>query len=240
MAGEDQGQGRETAGDLFAKFPFFAAIPPEARLAISRRCVRKSYGPGEVLIGHKDSSRDVLFLDSGKARVNIFSTGGKQVSFRDVSAGAIFGELSAIDGQQRSASVECVTACAAITMPRQVFLESMEQHPPFMRAVLAHLTSQIRSLTSRVYEFSTRSVRNRVQAELLRIAGDPPPNANEVTIDKMPTHKDIADRISTHREAVTRELGSLEHAGLVAKEGRKLRLLNVKRLRMLAEEPSAD
>jgi hypothetical protein len=39
---------------------------------------------------------------------------------------------------------------------------------------------------------------------------------------------------------VTRELGWLEQSGLIAKEGRALRLLDVRRLRLLAEEPADD
>ncbi|MDF2766026.1 MAG: Crp-like helix-turn-helix domain, partial [Rhodospirillales bacterium] len=51
---------------------------------------------------------------------------------------------------------------------------------------------------------------------------------------------EIASRISTHREAVTRELGRLEHEGILAKEGRTLRIRDVARLRRLVEEFSAD
>jgi len=102
------------------------------------------------------------------------------------------------------------------------------------------LTKQVRRLTSRVVEFSTLAVRNRVQAELLRLAGALPPGANAAMLSPAPTHAEIASRISTHREAVTRELSWLEERGIIAKEGRTLRLKDLGKLRMLAAEDSDD
>jgi hypothetical protein len=108
-----------------------------------------------------------------------------------------------------------------------------------MLAVMKHLTGQVRSLTDRVFEFSTLAVRNRVQTELLRLAGEGAVG-NEAVLSPAPTHAEIASRISTHREAVTRELGWLEEKGFIAKEGRVLRVKNLAGLRRLVEEFAAE
>jgi len=101
---------------------------------------------------------------------------------------------------------------------------------------MMHLTKQVRTLTGRVVEFSTLAVRNRVQAELLRRAGDVPPTVNQAALSPAPTHAEIASRISTHREAVTRELSWLEDHGVIAKEGRTLRIKDLAKLRQMAAE----
>ena len=68
----------------------------------------------------------------------------------------------------------------------------------------------IRSLTTRVYElFSTLAVNNRIQAELLRLASFTCQGGNSARIAPAPTHVEIASRVSSHREAVTRELNRL-------------------------------
>ena len=129
-------------------------------------------------------------------------------------------------------------ALAAI-MPRKAFLRALGDHPAFMMAVMKHLTGQVRTLTARVFEFSTLAVRNRVQTELLRLAGAAP-GSNEAVLSPAPTHAEIASRISTHREAVTRELGWLEEKGFIAKEGRVLRVKDLAGLRKLVEEFSGE
>ena len=219
---------------------FFSDLDDATLAAVGAACRTRKFPARQVMIGHKDQSFDVLFLLAGLARVSIYSAGGRQVSFRDIRPGAIFGELSAIDGHARSASVECVDPCTAVIMPRQAFLQALAEHPPFMMAVMRHLTAQVRNLTERVFEFSTLAVRNRVQAELLRLAGNPASPAREAVLSPAPTHADIASRISTHREAVTRELNRLEHEGILAKEGRTLRIRDLARLRRLIEEFSGE
>ena len=226
--------------DALRNVEFFRELSDDAFLAVSRSCHRKAFAARELIIGQEDRSFDVLFLLTGAARVNIYSLSGRRVSFRDITEGAIFGELSAIDGEPRSASVDCVAACTAAIMPRKAFLQALCDHPPFMMAVMKHLTKQMRRLTARVVEFSTLAVRHRIQAELLRLAGALPSGANTAILSPAPTHAEIASRISTHREAVTRELSWLEDKGIIAKEGRTLRLKDLGKLRMLAGEDSED
>jgi hypothetical protein len=96
-------------------------------------------------------------------------------------------------------------------------------HPSVMLAVLHHLTARIRELTERVFEFSTLAVRNRVHAELVRLAREHG-GGKQAVIRPAPTHSEMASRISTHREAVTRELSRLHELGIIAREGRALRV----------------
>lgn len=135
--------------------------------------------------------------------------------------------------------MESLGQCLVAVMPRQVFLKALRDQPTFMMAVMVHLTQQIRRLTDRVFEFSTLAVRNRVHAELLRIAL-PLKIHNDAILSPAPTHEEIASRISTHREAVTREMARLEESGLLRKEGRTLRIENLDRLHRLVEEGSED
>jgi CRP-like cAMP-binding protein len=224
-----------TAGPYtLKKVAFFSGLNDSAFDALDALCHRRSYEAGALIIGQLDQTFDVLFLLSGRARVNIYSVDGQRVSFREITPGAIFGELSAIDGQPRSASVEAVEKSSVVQMPQKVFLKALCEYPEFMTAVMRHLTQQIRRLTERVFEFSTLAVRNRVHAELLRIATGQA-TGNEAYLTPQPTHQEIASRISTHREAVTRELARLEEAGLIAKHGRSLHIRNVAELRRLVE-----
>jgi len=225
--------------EAFRRIPLFADLHQDALHALSKLSHHQNFLAGEMMIGHQDQSFDVLFLISGHARVNIYSSTGKRVSFREIREGAIFGELSAIDGHPRSASVEAITACSAVVVPRQAFLKTVREEPVFMLSVMVHLTTVIRLLTERVFEFSTLAVRNRVHAELLRIAGDVG-GGNEARLSPPPTHEEIASRISTHREAVTRELARLEEMGLVAKESRVLRIKDLAALHRLLEQGTVE
>ena len=214
-----------------------AGLGEEELSALAQRCSWGTFHAGNLIIGQHDESRDVLFLISGLARVNVYSASGKQVSFRDIRPGAIVGELSAIDSKPRSADVEAIKDCVFFIMPIGVFRAAMADHPSFAESLLVHLVTQVRSLTERVFEFSTLAVRGRVRTELLRLARQRPAgDADTVVLSPAPKHAEIAHRISTHREAVTRELSRLEELGVIAREGRSLRIRDLAALKELSED----
>ena len=98
----------------------------------------------------------------------------------------------------------------------------------------------IRALTSRVYEFSTLAVNNRIQAELLRLANLAPQGGNAARIAPAPTHVEIASRVSTHREAVTRELNRLSRMGLIERRDGTLLVKDLDRLAKMVHEASGE
>lgn len=221
--------------DALRSFAFFSALKPADFAELSQRCIVRDYGARDLIIGHTDQTFDVLFLLRGVVRISIYSVDGQKVSFRDMKAGAIFGELSAIDGRPRSASVECAEPCVVAVMRQQHFLSAIATHPDFTMAVLRHMTGYVRVLTERVFEFSTMAVNKRLHAELLRMAEQAAGGAPQVVLSPAPTHAEFASRISTHREAVSREFSLLETRGLVIKEGRKMKIPSLANLRALIE-----
>ena len=83
----------------------------------------------------------------------------------------------------------------------------MLSEPSVVVATLRHVAAEMHRLSERVFEFSTMVVQNRIHAELLRLAGEARQRHDEVVLSPAPSLSDIANRISTHREAVSRELG---------------------------------
>jgi CRP-like cAMP-binding protein len=218
----------------------FADLSPEAIEQIERRCTWKRYAPGEPILDYLDASADVFFLTLGEVRVTIYSSSGKAVSFREMPAGEIFGEFPAIDGGSRSASVEAHTNCLVASMSGASFREMLCSEPALALALLPRLTRTIRTLTTRVYEFSTLAVNNRIQAELLRLASLGAKNGNTARIVPAPTHVEIASRISTHREAVTRELARLARIGIIERRRGTLLIKNVDRLAAMVRDATGE
>ncbi len=129
-------------------------LSPEALKRVEESCSWRRYEPGEPIVEYLDRSDDVFFLVSGEARVIVYSLAGKVVSFHDLKPGDLFGELPAIDGKPRSASVESRTSCLVASMKSPTFLQLLEQEPVVLKGVLKQLVSTIRRLSTRVYEFS--------------------------------------------------------------------------------------
>ena len=204
--------------------------------ALAKRCSWRRYEAQEQIIHYHDQSRDVYFVVEGEVRAITYSLEGKEVTYRDIAAGEMFGEFAAIDGEPRSANVVALMPSYVAAMPAACFWEVLERHPSAAAFTLKLLTRQVRALTERVFEFSTLAVKNRIHAELLRLAGDHMTGDTTATIVPAPTHADIASRISTHREAVTRELNELSRQGLIKRDHGSLVILDVPRLKRMVDE----
>lgn len=196
-----------------------SGLPRRILSRIERSCLWSTYAAESIVLSFQDSSNDVFFVVRGQVRAVIYSGTGSQVSFRDLGEGAMFGELAALDGAPRSACIETLETSLIARMPKDVFWTLIDKEPGFRRTVFQHLVKLVRALTDRIVEFSTMSVSSRFQAELLRLALEHPVNNGRVLISKPPTHTDLANRIATTREAVTREFGRLCRKGIIEKQG---------------------
>ena len=217
-----------------------AGLSPEARERLQKRCTWRRCRPGEPIVGYLDASDDVFFIVDGEVRVTIYSVAGRAVSFRSLGPGEVFGEYPAIDGGPRSASVEAARSSLIASIPAAAFQELLQTEPKVAQALLPQLVTKIRGLTTRVYEFSTLAVNNRIQAELLRLASLAPREGKGAQIIPAPTHVEIASRVSTHREAVTRELNRLSRIGIIGRKRGALLVKDVDRLAEMVHEATGE
>jgi CRP/FNR family transcriptional regulator, cyclic AMP receptor protein len=157
-----------------------------------------------------------------------------------IKAHAMFGEIAAIDRKERSASVEALERCTVASLSADDFEQLMLSEPSVAIATLRHVVAHVRRLSERVFEFSTLAVQNRIHAELLRLARGVSQEHAQVTLSPAPSLSDIADRISTHREAVSRELSRLKAIGLLRRERGNLVITNIRKLSELVGEAKAE
>ena len=230
----------ESFSQSFEKIALLRCLAPEAIARIQARCNWKRYEAGELILDYLDQSNDVFFITEGQARVAIYSMQGKAVTFNDLAAGELFGEIAAIDGAPRSASIEARTSCCVASMSGSAFTEMLKSEPYVALSLLRHFAAKIRALTTRVYEFSSLDVANRTRAELLRLARLAPRQGKSANITPIPTHAEIASRISTHREAVTREFNRLAKLGVIQRQGSMLVVKDVDRLEDMVHEASGE
>lgn len=224
---------KETA---ISRVKIFGDLDDETAIALSSQCRWTRLGPNSLIVEQSDDTTDLFLIAEGRVRAKKFSLSGKEVSFVDLTEGDVFGEFSAIDHQPRSASVVTLTDCVVGRISAEAFRRIVAEHPEVSLRVIEMLVAKIRELSGRVFEFSALAVRNRIHAELLRLAHNGDPDADTAIIDDLPTHYEIATRISTHREAVTREFNTLEAKGIIRAERGRIVVLDLKALRSMVDK----
>jgi CRP-like cAMP-binding protein len=215
---------------------------PDATLArVARMCSWRRYEADQAVITRSSASRDLCIIVSGRVRITIYTASGRQVTFRDLAEGETVGEIAAIDGGARSVDVVALTDVLVAAMTPADLRDLLRESPVVADRFTRHLAQLIRSLTETVIELSTLGVVNHIHADLLRLAregGGKPMVA--CLLSPAPRHADIAARVSTTREQVTREMSALAKRGFLGKHPEGLMVCDVSALERLVERASHD
>ena len=204
-----------TSAANIGRIALFRDLTESQRATLAGRCRWNEIVAGHGIIGHDDETREVFLIASGRVRAKRFSAAGREVSYVDIGEGEVTGEFSAVDGKPRASAVVALTDCLVGHMPAEVFLAAVGEHPALARRLIESLVAKARRMSDRIFEFSALAARGRIHAELLRLADEAGVADDRAAIGPAPTHYEIAARISSHREAVTRELNDLEADGLI-------------------------
>jgi CRP-like cAMP-binding protein len=188
---------------------------------------------GAELVSAQDMTDEVYLLLEGNARVVFYSGDGRSVDFAEAGPGDLLGFIAAIDGNPRTASVVARSEMRVAVAPARAFSDLLNDRA-FADAIMKALILQMRGLSERVIEFSTLLARERLARELLRQTQGQ--NGETARLAPAPTHYDLAARISTHREAVSRELSRLAKKGIVQRQNGAL-LVNRAALEAALERP---
>lgn len=218
----------------FERFALFEGLTPSSGDLLTAKVNWRTFIAGDVVLSDKESSDDVFLIAEGAVIARTFSISGKEVNFAKFGRGEIFGEFSAIDQRERSASVVTVAACVIGQMRSASFRDLILADPVFALRFCEHLVAKNRQVSQRLFEYAALSVSQRICKELLRLAEPDPQGA--LVIDLLPTHQYMANSLGTHREAVSRELSRLTTQGLLQASGRRLVITNAETLASLASD----
>lgn len=213
-----------------------SSLSTEARRDFEKSCRWRRFQAPEQIIDQENEDRDVYFLASGKVRVLNFTLQGREVTLEELVAGTYFGELAALDGRPRSASVMALEPSDVAKMAPARFLKLLEMHPTVALKVMVNLAAVIRASTERIIDLSTLSANDRVHGELLRRAATGMRENGQVVVTPIPVHSDMASRAGTTRETVARVLNELARKGIVRREKDALVIRDEAALREMVEE----
>lgn len=221
-----------------ADIDLFEGLTPTDIAPIDAQCNWKTYRAGEEIFNRATADRNVFFVSEGRVRIVNYSVSGREVAYAEVPAGTYFGELSAIDGEPRSANIVALDDCVLGSLDRQYFLEVLEHHPKMSLRILSKLAGIVRSCDERIMDLATLSAYQRVYRKLLDLTRQDPVRPDSWLIYPLPTQAIIAAQASTTRETVARVLGQLSTEEIVERKGKTLYIRDKDKLEILAERVS--
>jgi CRP/FNR family cyclic AMP-dependent transcriptional regulator len=211
---------------------FVDELSPAVRAELERLGGRRSFAAGETLFLEGDPAGEVLVLLSGEVKISVVSVDGRDVILDVLEPGCLIGELSAIDGEPRSATVAALAGVEVLAVAAGPFNEFLDRHPDVLRQLLLEVIHRLRVRVRHQLEFGAGDALGRVCARLAEFADRYGQDEAGVTALSSPVSQtDLAAWTGLSREAVVKALRALRQLGWIENRGRKIVIRDLEGLR---------
>lgn len=218
-----------------AAIHLLASLTEEERADVERNCAWRRFEKGQTVVERGSDNHDVFFIANGDVEIVNYSLSGRPIAFARLGPGDYFGELSAIDGEPRSATVVASSDCLLGSLTQRHFLELASSRPEIGLAVMRRLATIIRACDERIVDLATLGAMQRVVSEICKAARPDPVTPGSWLIYPCPTQREFAARASTTRETVARVFSQLLESGQIRRKGRTVYLSDKDQLEALAQ-----
>ena len=209
----------------------FSALPrDEIDLIASLSAVRVAQR-GELICTQRNAADPVCFVISGRFQLSLCRQFRKQLLLRMAGPGEHFGELYALTGLSLELLARAETETRYVEMSSEDFLRLLRELPGLSLKLLEKTAGLSLAQIERIFELSALHLRDRIRAEILRLAGAAGSQDAPLVIRPAPTHEMFASLVGGTREGVTRELRTLTKLGIISVGRREITITDVDRLR---------
>jgi CRP/FNR family cyclic AMP-dependent transcriptional regulator len=201
--------------------------------AIARR---QTVERGDVILALGDAADRVVILESGRVKVSVPTTTGREAVLTFRGPGALLGDLALVDESPRSATVTAIESVEMLVVAASSFRGYLGSHPDVALVMLATLSSRLRESDRRLAEYATADTLGRVCARLVELCetqGDVD-GADGVQITLPITQEELAGWIGASIESTAKSLRSLRSLGWVATGRRSIEVYDLAAIRSRA------
>jgi CRP/FNR family transcriptional regulator, anaerobic regulatory protein len=203
-------------------------LSPESKAALAALPTRKVAG-GTVLFRPGDVAQGFVVVLSGRIEVRLTAASGREILLYAVEPGesCVQTTLGLMGDEPYSGEAVTVTEARVALIPRPLFLRLLDEDHGFRRFVMNAFGQRMAELTHLLEQVAFGRVEVRLAGALIDLAADGVVEA---------TQAEIAARIGSAREVVSRRLEAFERHGWVSVERGHVRLRDLAELRRLADQ----
>lgn len=215
---------------VLAALPYLASVPRGELGRLAGRCAWRTIARGGSVFREGEPARGLFVITEGRVKLSRLSPAGREQVLHVEGAGASLGEVPVFDGGGYVATAVALTAARLLFVERQALFALCRRRPDVALGIIAVLARRLRRFAALIEDLSLRDVTERLAGFLLAEAS----RAGADGVFEIGTQDEVAARLGTVRELVSRSLVRLTRAGLIARSNRRVRLLDPARVRRLA------
>ncbi len=196
--------------------PLFTSFPEEQLRTLTTMVTRRSAPRSTTIMAGGDATDSLYIVLSGRLKVMMSDSDGKEVILSILGPGEFFGEMGLIDDEPRSASVVTIEPCELLAISKRDFKKCLTDNAEMSMAVMRGLVRRLREADRKIGSLALLDVYGRVARLLLDMAENV--NGEKVVTKRLPK-QDIAKMIGASREMVSRVMKDLQTGGYIEMRG---------------------
>jgi CRP-like cAMP-binding protein len=198
------------------RLPLFTDLSETQLATVAAHATLRRYEAGEFVFSEGDSCRELFIVREGTVRVFKTAPNGREQLISMERAGSSLAEIPLFDGDSYPASAQAATTTLLVRLDADTFRTICLQHPDVAMKVIKVLAHRLRRMGNLVEELSFETVRGRLIAHLAQLARDTGHETpSGVEFEFVENNEQLAARLGTVRELVSRNLGRLHNEGLM-------------------------
>lgn len=213
--------------DLATRIAQLFACSETVAAELAAAALVRRHGAGATILHQGEACGRVMVLLDGHIRAGMVTLDGRVLQVAEHRPGDIFGGVD--PGREQAADLVAITAATVASFSTQEFYALAERHACVGVILARAMVRQFGALTQLVSARLTLSATGRVHAELLRMARE----QDGRWIRPLPVLSDLALRVQTARETVSRAVSALERRGIVQRHEDGLEIIAPARLEAL-------
>jgi CRP/FNR family cyclic AMP-dependent transcriptional regulator len=196
--------------------PLFASFPEDQLRMLATVVTRRSAPRSNTIMATGGPTDSLYIVLSGRLKVMMSDSDGKEVILSILGAGEFFGEMGLIDDEPRSASVVTIEPCELLQLAKRDFKKSLAENFEMAMAVMRGLVRRLREADRKIGSLALLDVYGRVARLLLDMSENV--DGEKVVTKRLPK-QDIAKMIGASREMVSRVMKDLQMGGYIEMRG---------------------
>lgn len=211
---------------------FFRGMSNDILERVNAFAYHRRYEPKQIIHFPDDPCDYVYWVRSGRVKITRLSVSGREISFRHLFQGDMFGAECLVQSLRRENYAEAITPTLLTLLRSEDFSRIMREEPEFCHAVACQLCRRAMDTETVLTEFAFVDVRTRVASRLWHLFQREQHQSDQpLTV----THQDIANLAGTARETATVALHSLREEGIISLSNSQIHVIRQEELKRLAE-----
>jgi CRP-like cAMP-binding protein len=214
---------------------FLEALTAEEARDLRSRAVTRRFRRDATLMSQGEAPGRVLGIEKDRAKVTAITEDGRELVLAFAGPGDLLGELSALGGSARAATVRALEPLSALAMASGDFTAFLDAHPRVALVILRVVIARLRAADRQQVEFAAYQTVTRVGRRLVELAeryGEETDDGIRITLPI--SQEELAGWVGASREAITKALHDLREVGLIVTRRRHITVLEPEQLAQMA------